>query len=486
MTGLNRPENKRFLNPKTGTMALEWIAYFSRLEAMLAAVSGGTVASFEGRTGLVVSAAGDYTATEITNAPAGNIVATTVQAAINELDTEKQPIDSDLTALAALSSTGHVVRTAAATYALRALTGPAAGISVTNGDGVAGNPTLALANDLAALEGLASTGIAVRTATDTWAQRTLTGPAAGISVSNGDGVSGNPTLALANDLSALEGLASTGLAVRTATDTWAQRTITGTTDEISVANGDGVAGNPTLSLPSRVDLGGKTLEIPNSAAPTVDANGEIAIDTTITDFSAGLIKYFSGEEMAVVAMPVAQLTAPTDGYVVTYNATDDEFQLAAVSGGGGGPTVTAAQATTSGTTFDFTGLPSDVSRIFVNLNGVSLSGTDHIIIQIGDAGGIETTGYTSTTGSNGGAEGTSTAGFIVGAGAAAGLQTGMVVLSKISTTEWIATHNVVREGTDVVTGAGRKTLSAGPLDRVRIAATGANTFDAGNANIIYD
>jgi hypothetical protein len=68
---------------------------------------GGTtpVSSFEGRTGAVVSAAGDYTAAEITNVAAGNIAAVTVQAAINELDTEKQPLDTDLTAIAALTTT---------------------------------------------------------------------------------------------------------------------------------------------------------------------------------------------------------------------------------------------------------------------------------------------------------------------------------------------------------------------------------------------
>lgn len=91
-------------------------------------------------------------------------------------------------------------------------------------------------------------GLICQTAADTWAQRTITGPAAGITVSNGDGVSGNPTLALANDLSALEGLGSTGIAARTATDTWAQRTITGTANKIDVTNGDGVSGNPTLTI----------------------------------------------------------------------------------------------------------------------------------------------------------------------------------------------------------------------------------------------
>lgn len=99
----------------------------------------------------------------------------------------------------------------------------------------------------------------------TYAGRTLTAPAAGITVSNGDGVSGNPTLALANDLSALEGLSSTGIAVRTGSDTWAQRTVTGTTNQISVTNGSGAAGDPTLALSS-----------------TLIAPGTIESTTTIT------------------------------------------------------------------------------------------------------------------------------------------------------------------------------------------------------------
>jgi hypothetical protein len=85
-----------------------------------------------------------------------------------------------------------------------------------------------------------------------------------------------------------------------------------------------------------VDMGGATsLEIPNGAAPTVNADGEIAVDTTITDFANGLIKYYSGAEMAVIAVPVAELGSPQDGAVPTYNAANDQFELT-VGGGGGG------------------------------------------------------------------------------------------------------------------------------------------------------
>jgi hypothetical protein len=188
----------------------------------------------------------------ITN-PAG--IAGDPTIAVTGIGSTIQAWDTDLDGLAAMSGTGLVARTGGGTYAQRTLTGPAAGITVTNGSGVAGNPTLALANDLAAVEGLAANGIAVRTATDTWAARTLTGPAAGISVSNGDGVAGNPTLALANDLAALEGLGSTGIAVRTGSDAWTQRSVAAGSG-ISVTNGSGVSGNPTVAL----DINGLTTE----------------------------------------------------------------------------------------------------------------------------------------------------------------------------------------------------------------------------------
>lgn len=155
---------------------------------------------------------------------------------------------------------------------------------------VIGTDVQAFDSDLSALAATASTGLYTITGTGTSTTRTLTGPAAGISVSNGSGVSGNPTLALVNDLSALEGLASTGLAARTTTDTWAQRTVTGTSNEITVTNGDGVSGNPTLSIPTSVTFTGKTitggtytsptLNTPTITTPTITNTGTITLPTS--------------------------------------------------------------------------------------------------------------------------------------------------------------------------------------------------------------
>jgi hypothetical protein len=98
------------------------------------------------------------------------------------------------------------------------------------------------------ISGFASTGLLARTGAGAYAFRTLTGPAAGIGVSNGDGVAGNPTLALANDLAALEALGSTGFAVRTAADTWAQRTLQNGTGIAAITNPAGIAGDPTIAV----------------------------------------------------------------------------------------------------------------------------------------------------------------------------------------------------------------------------------------------
>jgi hypothetical protein len=160
--------------------------------------------------------------------------------------------------------------------------------TVTAGAGIAVSGyqvSLGTGNALA-LHNLASNGLVARTGAGTVAARTLTAPAAGITVSNGNGVSGDPTLVLANDLAALEALGSAGFAVRTTTDTWTQRTLTGTANRISITNGDGVSGNPTIDIGSDVvtpssthTLANKTFTNPAGTAQTlsfVSSPSEIA------------------------------------------------------------------------------------------------------------------------------------------------------------------------------------------------------------------
>jgi hypothetical protein len=103
------------------------------------------------------------------------------------------------------------------------------------------------------------------------------------------------------------------------------QTTSGTTNEITVTDG---ATSPVISIATDIDLGAKnSLEIPNSNSPVISVDGQIGVDNLVADFSHGFLKYYSGEAMGVVAMPVANFGSPVDGYVVTYNATSDEFEL---------------------------------------------------------------------------------------------------------------------------------------------------------------
>ena len=146
--------------------------------------------------------------------------------------------------------------------------------------------------------------------------------------------------------------------------------------------------------------------------------------------------------------------------------------------------------TTSGTTQDFTGIHDAARRITIMFAGVSLSGTDDLLVQLGDSGGFETTGYLASTGafsdSSNDVQDAST-GFNVWGQSAARVISGTMVLTLLdsATNQWVSTHTVKSGGNIVSHGGGDKSLS-GTLTQVRITTTGSDTFDAGKINILVE
>ena len=154
------------------------------------------------------------------------------------------------------------------------------------------------------------------------------------------------------------------------------------------------------------------------------------------------------------------------------------------------PIVSGTAVTASGTSVDFTSIPSWVKRITVMFSGVSTNGTSSLLVQLGDSGGIENTGYLSTSitdDTGGGSLGTSsTAGFVYYQDQASYVGYGIVTIALVSGNIWVSSHTGRMTTTNVVTGGGGKTLSD-TLTQVRITTVnGTDTFDAGTINILYE
>ena len=151
-----------------------------------------------------------------------------------------------------------------------------------------------------------------------------------------------------------------------------------------------------------------------------------------------------------------------------------------------------AVASTSGTSIDFTGIPSWVKRITVMINGLSGSGSSEWLFQIGDSGGIENTGYLGCGTLVGAAGSTSATNYTAGFGFAGGGTTaktwqGAIRITNITGNTWVADGVFGRsDGANTAQVGGGKTLSD-VLTQVRIThANGTDTFDAGSINILYE
>ena len=149
-----------------------------------------------------------------------------------------------------------------------------------------------------------------------------------------------------------------------------------------------------------------------------------------------------------------------------------------------------AVATTSGTSFDFTGIPSGTKRITLMLNGVSTNGTSYYILRLGTSSGIVSTGYVNNinllyssiqiT--------SSTTCFQVMGPTAVDTHGGQVVISNFGLNNtWVVSGIVCGSNAVSCATSGYSPNLGGTLDRIRFTTVnGTDTFDAGSINILYE
>lgn len=183
---------------------------------------------------------------------------------------------------------------------------------------------------------------------------------------------------------------------------------------------------------------------------------------------------------------ITQQAAATD-YVT---GTDPDLHLTVKVARDNNLVLGTATATTSGTSKDYTGIPTWAKRVVVMLSGVSTNGTSPKMLKVG-SGSIAGSGYLSATtfllNGAGVAVTNYTDGFSLGGNSASDVIHGAVTFTHMGSNIWICHGSIGFSSGAAVALVGGSITLGGALDRIRLTTQGGtDAFDAGSFNIIYE
>lgn len=274
--------------------------------------------------------------------------------------------------------------------------------------------------------------------------------------------------------------------------------IGGATQNLSIGRG-----NADGDAAAVVDIGGTTKGLLIPRLSTTQRNAIASVPTGLLVYNTTLnqLEHFNGSvwgpvgvtsgTIATTDFAAATLVTAAEGIGSNNNDTTIPTSAAVKAYADTNPIASGTVvASTSGTSVDFTGIPSWARRVTVLFNVISTNGTSNVMVQLGDAGGFEVTEYAGSASGlfgGGGQTAWSNGALVTNANAAAVIISGAVTITNISGNVWVFDGCVGRSdfaGNYVMGGV--KTLSD-VLTQIRVTtAGGADTFDAGSINIMWE
>lgn len=214
--------------------------------------------------------------------------------------------------------------------------------------------------------------------------------------------------------------------------------------------------------------------------------------TAITTDTSGTLNIVTGSGSGANAITIDASQNVTFANAISVAGNTTITGTLTASGGVSGSITSGTAVTASGTSVNFTGIPSWVKRITVMLNGVSTNGSSIVQIQLGTSGGIQATSYLGSVDST--STGVNAAIFTTGlalersaTGTGANSRNGLVTFANLTSNTWSGTCLIGYSNLATVSLGATSVSLSGVLDRVRITTVnGTDTFDAGSINILYE
>jgi len=292
-------------------------------------------------------------------------------------------------------------------------------------------------------------------------------------------------------------LASDGQTTATGNLKMGNNRVTGLADGIALTDAATVNQIPSgalflLKASNLSDVANATTSRTNLVAAKSGANSDI---TSITGLTTPLTVAQGGTGAATLTAnnvllgngtSAPQFVAPsTSGNVLTSDGTTWTSVAGAYALTNG-----TAVASTSGTSIDFTSIPSWVKRITVMFNAVSTNGSSIVQVQIG-SGSVTTSGYAgSATGMGVGVTSNLyTSGLVLFTNneSSSAVRVGQAVITLVSGNIYSMSANTSLTNVATTSLTSSVVTLGGVLDRVRITTVnGTDTFDAGSINILYE